>query len=152
MVGLLLITHAPVGAALLQAAVHVYGKELQQCRSLDVRPDEPMSGVQQQACAIIDELDSGQGVLVFSDLYGATPCNCATALSAPGRVEVISGVSLPLIVRALNYRNLPLSELSERLISGASQSVVRIVGRAPQNQSFRTVDGAQSRAAQQQQQ
>jgi mannose PTS system EIIA component len=151
MVGFLLITHAPVGAALLQAAVHVYGGELIRCDSIDVRPDEALPQVQQRACERIDALDDGDGVLVFSDLYGASPCNCASALSMPGRVEVISGVSLPLLVRALNYRHLPLAELTERLISGASQSVVRISGRAPQNQSSRPVgEGAPAKAQQQQ--
>ena len=127
MIGILLITHSPVGAALLQAAKHVYGSIPQQCEAIDVQADELLQQVQDKACERIAALDSGGGVLVLSDLYGASPCNCASALSSPGKVEVLSGVSLPLLIRALNYRHLKLPELSERLINAASQAVVRVV-------------------------
>ena len=124
MIGILLITHSPVGAALLQAAKHVYGSVPQQCEAIDVQADELLQQVQDEACKRIAALDSGEGVLVLSDLYGASPCNCASTLSSPGKVEVLSGVSLPLLIRALNYRHLTLHELSERLINAASQAVV----------------------------
>jgi PTS system ascorbate-specific IIA component len=152
MIAILLITHAPVGAALLQAAKHVYGAELQRCEAIDVIADAPMASILEQAKTQIAALDDGHGVLVFSDLYGASPCNMAATLPVPGKVEVISGVSLPLLVRALNYRNLPLTELSERIISGAAQLVLRVAGRAPQNQWVKTAEGsAQQRFASQQQ-
>jgi mannose PTS system EIIA component len=149
MVGLLLITHAPVGAALLKAAAHVFGRDLQNCESIDVEADQSLAHIQDRACEMIAKLDTGHGVLVFSDLYGASPCNCASSLSSPGRVEVITGVSLPLLVRALNYRELELPDLTERLVAGAAQSVVRISGHAPQNQTFKpTPDGSPGRQQQ----
>ena len=135
MIGILLITHTPVGTALLQAAKHVYGSVPEQCEAIDVEADELLQKVQDSACERIAALDTGEGVLVLSDLYGASPCNCASTLSSPGKVEVISGVSLPLLLRALNYRHLPLPVLSERIINTASQAVVRIAGSTAENQT-----------------
>ncbi|MGL4576153.1 MAG: PTS sugar transporter subunit IIA [Burkholderiaceae bacterium] len=153
MIGILLITHAPIGQAFIDASSHVYGSVPPKLLAVDVKADEPMDGVNARACALIPQLDDGDGVLVFSDLYGASPCNCASSLSQPGRVEVVSGVSLPLLVRALNYRNLPLYALTERLVSGAAQGVVRISSTAPQNQSYKpSADGTRRFAEQQQQQ
>jgi mannose PTS system EIIA component len=153
MIGFLLITHAPIGQAFIDASSHVFGQVPQKLVAIDVNADEPMDKVNARACELIAQLDDGDGVLVFSDLYGASPCNCASALSEPGKVEVITGVSLPLLVRALNYRNLPLYALTERLVAGAAQGVVRIASTAPQNQSYKpSADGSRRFAEQQQQQ
>jgi PTS system ascorbate-specific IIA component len=153
MIGILLITHAPIGQAFIDASSHVYGQVPPRLVAVDVSADEPIDAVNSRACALIPQLDDGDGVLVFSDLYGASPCNCASALSQPGKVEVVTGVSLPLLVRALNYRNLPLYSLAERLVSGAAQGVVRISSTAPQNQSYKpAADGTRRFAEQQQQQ
>ena len=131
MVGILLITHAPVGAALLAAARHVFGAEMDDCVYLDVAADEALTQVHQRAAGLIARLASPDGVLVFSDLYGASPCNCAATLSVPGQVEVIAGVSLPLLIRALNYRarhhHLSLPALATYLVASAAQSVIHVV-------------------------
>lgn len=153
MIGILLITHAPIGQAFIDASSHVYGQVPDKLLAIDVQADEPMDAVNARACDLIPTLDDGDGVLVFSDLYGASPCNCASTLSEPGKVEVVTGVSLPLLVRALNYRNLPLYALTERLVAGAAQGVVRISSTAPQNQQYKpSADGSRRFAEQQQQQ
>jgi PTS system ascorbate-specific IIA component len=150
MVSFLLITHAPVGAALREAVAHVFGGAVPRCEAIDVIADESLADIQARACVRIDAMDDGDGVLVLSDLYGASPCNCASRLSQPGRVEVISGVSLPLLIRAINYRTQPLPQLAEQLISSAAQGVVRIASHAPQNQMFRPIPDAQARHQHQQ--
>jgi PTS system ascorbate-specific IIA component len=73
----------------------------------------------------LDEEGCG-GVLVLSDIYGATPCNIASRLLQAGRVEGVAGVNLPMLVRALAYRNLPLDKLVEKVIEGGVAGIVHI--------------------------
>ena len=71
-------------------------------------------------------LDTGDGVLIFSDIYGATPCNLASKLLVPGRVEVVAGVNLPMLVRAFTYRAKGMDTMIKKAISGGCDGVVRI--------------------------
>jgi mannose PTS system EIIA component len=71
-------------------------------------------------------LDTGDGVLVFSDIYGATPCNLAGKLVAPGRVEVVAGVNLPMLVRAFTYRAKGMDTMIKKAISGGRDGVLHI--------------------------
>ena len=71
-------------------------------------------------------LDTGEGVLVFSDIYGATPCNLAAKLLVPGRVEIIAGVNLPMLVRAFTYRMKGMDTLITKAISGGCDGVLHI--------------------------
>ena len=72
------------------------------------------------------ELDGGDGVLVLTDIYGATPCNIAMRLLEKGRVEGLSGVNLPMLIRALTYRNEPLAAAVEKALSGGVEGVVHM--------------------------
>jgi PTS system ascorbate-specific IIA component len=65
-------------------------------------------------------------VLVFSDIYGATPCNLACKVLAPGRVEVVSGVNLPMLVRAFTYRTKGMETMIKKAISGGCEGVLRV--------------------------
>jgi PTS system ascorbate-specific IIA component len=62
----------------------------------------------------------------MTDLYGATPSNIAARLLQPGRVEGLAGVNLPMLIRALTYRDEPLDKLIEKALSGGSLGVLRI--------------------------
>jgi PTS system ascorbate-specific IIA component len=73
-------------------------------------------------------LDSGQGVLVLTDIFGGTPSNIATRLLIPGRVEGASGVSLPMLIRALTYRNETLATVVAKALSGGKEGVVHMSG------------------------
>jgi PTS system ascorbate-specific IIA component len=75
---------------------------------------------------LIRFLDQGQGVLVLTDIYGATPSNVATRVLRPGRVEGIAGVNLPMLIRALTYRDEPLESLLAKALDGAIEGVLRI--------------------------
>jgi len=75
---------------------------------------------------LIGRLDTGQGVLIFSDLFGATPCNLATKLAKQGRIEVVAGVNLPMLVRAFTYRNRGLETTIKKAVSGACDGVLHI--------------------------
>jgi PTS system ascorbate-specific IIA component len=75
-------------------------------------------------------MDEGNGVLILSDIYGATPCNIVSKLLIPGKVEGVSGVNLPMLVRALTYRNGDLSKLVEKALSGGREGVMHFTEEA----------------------
>ncbi|MDE3207754.1 MAG: PTS fructose transporter subunit IIA, partial [Pseudomonadota bacterium] len=74
----------------------------------------------------VKKLDTGDGVLIFSDMYGATPSNVICALLEPGHIEGVTGVSLPMLIRTLTYRNEPLLDVVARAVSSGSEGVVQI--------------------------
>jgi PTS system ascorbate-specific IIA component len=75
---------------------------------------------------MIAELDQGDGVLIFTDMYGATPSNIACRVLDPGKVEGVSGVNLPMLVRAITYRNQPLPAVVGKAMSGGLEGVLHI--------------------------
>jgi PTS system ascorbate-specific IIA component len=74
----------------------------------------------------IAAIDAGNGVLVLSDVYGATPCNTICKLLRPGKVEAVAGVNLPMLLKALTYRNEALNLLADRAASGGQSGVFHI--------------------------
>jgi PTS system ascorbate-specific IIA component len=74
----------------------------------------------------VNELNEGDGVLVLTDIYGATPGNIALRLLVPGQVEGISGVNLPMLIRALTYRDQGLATVVEKALSGGTEGVIHM--------------------------
>ena len=126
MIGILVLTHEDLGDHLIRCASHVVGMKPPQLMHLSVFPQDDPDTVLSRAHALITQLDSGDGVLVLSDIFGATPCNIASRLVQPGKVECVAGVNLPMLVRALTYRNEPLSVVIEKGLSGGQGGVVHI--------------------------
>lgn len=128
MIGILLVAHDPLAHALLECASHVLGARPQACMALDVPSDCDLACVHSEARELVAQLDSGQGVLVLTDLVGATPSNIAAKLAQPGALEVLSGANLPMLLRALTYRNdVTLEVLAERASAGATASVMKLM-------------------------
>jgi len=144
MIGLLVIGHAPLADALLQCARHVYKCDPEHCGqsvALDILPEADPLQVLEQARQACVTLNRGKGVLVLTDLFGATPANIAAQLVRPGQVEVLTGANLPMLLRALTYRgSLSLAQLVEKTLSGASAGVLKIASTAPQNQQLSIPD------------
>lgn len=78
------------------------------------------------AVDLIRYVDRGAGVLVLTDIYGATPSNVAARLLKPGHVEGIAGVNLPMLIRALTYREEPLATVVAKALSGGTEGVTRM--------------------------
>jgi len=125
-IGILIISHGTLGDALIHAASHVLGTRPQAVRHLGVAVDDDPEAVLPRARELLKELDSGQGVLVLSDIYGATPGNIALRLLERGRVAGVAGVNLPMLVRALTYRNEPLAAVVDKALSGGREGVVNM--------------------------
>ena len=126
MIGVLLISHGAIGETLLASAEAILGRRQAQVATLGVsRADDP-DKVLLRARSLAAGLDSGAGVLVLTDMFGATPCNVASRLLADGRVEGVSGVSLPMLVRVLSGRNGSLPAAVQRALSGGAEGVVHM--------------------------
>lgn len=124
MIGILIITHGTFGDSLLECANHMLGNAPPQIASLAVSSRDDPYSVIPKAQALVASVNSGDGVLVLSDMYGATPCNIVTQILQPGVVEGVAGVNLPMLVRVMTYRQEPLMVLVEKALSGGREGVV----------------------------
>ena len=124
-VGLLIITHGDIGRSLLDTAVAVMGTCPIQIRTLGVPMASDPEQQQQRAQQYIQELEQGDGVLILTDLYGSTPSNIATKLAADN-VTIITGLNLPMLIRIMNYPDLPLEKLANKAVSGGKTGVIEV--------------------------
>ena len=124
-VGILLLTHGRLGEALIECASHVLGGQMPtELAVLSAGQDEPVDEVEAKARQLLATLNQGAGVLVLTDLLGATPARVATRLIEPGKVEALSGVSLPMLLRAINYRNRLLPALAKKALLAGTECTV----------------------------
>ncbi len=126
MVGILLLTHAPLGHAFIQAAAHVFRGLPAHLEALDVLPDQNTAEVIELARCALARLNQGAGVLILTDVMGGTPSNCSQSLGSPDEVAVLAGLSLPMLLRAITYRHDNLDVLVEMAQSGAQNGAVRV--------------------------
>jgi len=124
MIGILIIAHGTLGESLIHCASHVMGTRPALLKQLGVGTHDDPAALLPKAQKLIEELDQGDGVLILSDIYGATPCNLVNRLVIAGRVEGVAGVNLPMLVRTLTYRNGNLRTLVEKALSGGREGVI----------------------------
>jgi mannose PTS system EIIA component len=124
MIGVLLVTHGDIGHAILTSAEQILDEIPAQVATLSVwRQDDPDDLVL-RARELLESLDAGDGVLVLTDIFGATPGNVVSRLLDDGRIEGVSGVSLPMLLRVLTGRNRSLAGAVQRAMSGGAEGVV----------------------------
>lgn len=135
--GIFIIAHAPLATALRQCVLHVFPDAGSALVALDVEAEAAPEQTLEQARALLRQLGTQQ-TLILADLFGATPCNVASKLVDDIDCRLLTGVNLPMLLRAVSYRHEALESLAGRAMMGASQGVVSVAGTAPQNQSRRT--------------
>jgi len=126
MIGLFLITHTTYGESLIQCACHVLNKRPAQLAQLGVAVQDDPLDLLPLAREMIKLVDTGDGVLIMSDVYGATPSNVAMKLLVPGRIEGLAGVNLPMLLRALTYRDRDMETLVMRATTGGRDGIVNM--------------------------
>ena len=128
MYGLLIVSHGAFGESLIHSASHVLGRRPLYLRQLGVTVHDDPDEIFPVALDLIRFLDQGKGVLVMTDIYGATPSNIAQRLLEPGRVEGLSGVNLPMLIKALSHREsaTSLDDLLGIALEGAGEGLVRM--------------------------
>jgi PTS system ascorbate-specific IIA component len=137
---ILIIAHAPLAHALRQCALHVFPDCATQVAAIDVQPNLPPEETLSTAAIALDQLfriKDVSGVLVLTDIFGATPSNVAQKLVDGVKSRLITGVNLPMLLRAVSYRNEPLDALVSRAVIGGTQGVMQVAITAPQNQPRR---------------
>jgi PTS system mannose-specific IIA component len=136
MPGLLIIAHAPLASSLKAVAEHAYPDCAIRLAALDVLPDVPIEEVEAQARQVLERLAAPE-LLIFTDVFGATPCNIAQRLADGVRVKVVTGVNVPMLWRTLCYADESLDAVVARAISGATQGVMQVATSRPQNQTLK---------------
>ncbi len=122
-VGVLLITHENIGEILLQTVRRVLEVCPLQTRCLPVPFDSDPDEIQREATHLVKTMDRGDGVLILTDLFGSTPSNIAHRLSARGKVMVVTGINLPMLMKIMNYPNLKIDQLVEVAVEGGQSGV-----------------------------
>ena len=138
--GILIIAHAPLAHALRQCALHVFPDCGPHVLAIDVQPNLPPEETLSMARIALDQLTRTggvDGVLVLTDIFGATPANVAQKLVDGVKSRLITGVNLPMLLRAVSYRAEPLDALVSRAVIGGTQGVMQVAITAPQNQPRR---------------
>lgn len=126
MIGVLLVTHNGLGDSLLDCVLHVTGSIPPHLKSLSVLADDDPKSKEDEARALIKLLDTGDGVLLLTDIYGATPSNIAHRLCQPGHVEGVAGVNLPMLLRVACGPDMPLTEMAQRALLGGRDCIVAL--------------------------
>ncbi|GAB4165509.1 MAG: PTS fructose transporter subunit IIA [Rhodocyclaceae bacterium] len=130
MIGLFLITHGSLGESLIQCACHVLNRRPLQLAQIGVSAQDDPLDILPTARQWLQLTDSGRGVLVLTDIFGATPANVALKLIEPPRVQALAGVNLPMLLRALTYRDREMDTLIAKALAGGRDGVLRIKGPA----------------------
>lgn len=98
MIGLVLVTHGRLAEEFVTAMEHVVGKQ-ERIATISIGPEDDMEGRRADIATAISSVETGQGVIVLTDLFGGTPSNLAISLMETGKVEVIAGINLPMLIR-----------------------------------------------------
>lgn len=123
-VGLLLITHKNIASHMLDTARFMLDTCPLATRALEVPLDYPIEDVLSQARLYIESLDTGNGVLILTDIYGGTPSNIAKTLSQETTCRLVAGLNLPMLIRILNYPQLNLEDMALKAISGGHDGII----------------------------
>ena len=123
-VGILIVTHPGVGSALAHSAQRIMGEASLKTFCLDIPVDSDVERTEHEISQALANLDAGDGVIILSDIFGATPNNLARKFAAPGHVHIISGVNLPMLIRLYNYPDTDLPKLCELAAEGGQRGIM----------------------------
>jgi PTS system ascorbate-specific IIA component len=146
MAGILIIAHAPLASALQEFTRHIFGEVPVRLKALDVMAHEDAKLTLERTVEAAHSIISDRGLLVLTDIMGATPANVASRLAHmpefDGHVRVIAGVNLPMLMRAIAYRAEPLDSAAQKAMHGGQQGIIPIghLGHADDNQQIEAKD------------
>lgn len=127
MIGILLITHGNYGEALVQNACHVLNKRPAQIAQLGVAAQDDPLDLLPFAQSMLQLVENGEGAVVLTDIFGASPANLAMKLLIPGKIEGLSGVNLPMLLRAIVYREKGMEILLQRARDGGRDGIITML-------------------------
>mgnify|MGYP006291938493 CR=1 FL=1 len=135
MPGIVVVAHQYLARELLATATHIMGRQEPALAGVDISPEWPYEEARDRVREALARIQGPEGAIILTDMYGGTPANLGMDFLEPGRVEVIAGVNLPMLVRLLTYRSRPLEEQVQKALEGGREGVVlgrsRCVPRTP---------------------
>ena len=122
---IIIISHKDIGEAILNTAKDMLGADLPlRVYIVDVQLDTDPDKLTPRIDTAIAELGQEDGILILTDLYGSTPCNIAQKLTDIETVRIVTGLNVPMLIKVLNYPNLPLDELAEKARRGGRAGII----------------------------
>lgn len=103
MIGIIVITHGALGNELIAVAEHVVGKQ-QALVAVPIGPEDNIEQCRARIVATVAEIDAGEGVVILTDMFGGTPSNLAISVMVPGKVEVLAGANVPMLIKLISVR------------------------------------------------
>jgi len=129
MIGIVVVTHSQLGEALIEAAEFIVGSRPERVVSVSIDLNQNVDKLREKVAAGIKKAGREEGILILTDMFGGTPSNISYSFLEEGRVEVLSGVNLPILVQALNSRaKMGLSELAASLETFGRKSITLASG------------------------
>ncbi len=124
MVGAVIITHGSLADSLVEVTETISGA-VENIKTVSVLNTDATDGIRDHLATAVTDVSSGDGVIIFTDMFGGTPTNIALSLFKEGEVEVITGVNLPVLIKFVGHRSgKPLGELAVLLKESAQQGIV----------------------------
>jgi len=124
MIGIVIVTHSQLGDALIDAAEFILGTRPDTMVSVSINLNEHVDKLRKKIAEAIKNVDRNRGVLILTDMFGGTPSNLSYSFLEEGRIEVISGVNLPILIKAVDIqKEMELSELAEHLEAYGKKSI-----------------------------
>ena len=154
MLGIVLVMHAPLASAMASCVAHVMGAMPENFSVVDVMANDELELSVEHIKRATQEVETGHGVMFLTDLFGATPSNATVRAGTEmpdTRTVLVSGCNLPMLFRALGFRDQPVSQVAERLVVGGRNGIVSTGATAPQRQTFNPADQDDSARNQHQQ-
>lgn len=124
--GLVLVTHGAIGRSLIEVAEFILGESLSEVRFVPFRQSAMEETSEAEIRAAIDGAEQGQGVLVLTDICGASPFNTVSRLLPPDHAAMVNGVNLAMLVRAWSYRDLPPERLAPLAVEGGVRDIRKV--------------------------
>jgi len=122
-VALLLVTHECIGNNLLKITSLILNDDLNNTACIEIPMDADIEFMKQKIAGTLDNLATDEGVLILTDSFGSTPCNIAAKFLNSKNRTLVSGLNLPMLIRIINYRSLPLDELKDIAIEGGKHGI-----------------------------
>ena len=133
MTGIVIVAHTPIASAMLSFAEHTFGVVPERVRAVDIFPHEDTKASFDRVMKAAYGVNTGNGVLILTDVMGATPANVASKLEALGPLSglntpviVLAGLNLPMLMRCISHRGVNLEDLAQKALAGGQNAILRL--------------------------
>jgi PTS system mannose-specific IIA component len=124
MIGIIVVTHGNLGKALIETAEMITGTKIENCIDVSINVNENADGLRDKIKKAIKKADNEQGIIILTDMFGGTPSNLSYSFLEEGKTEVLSGINLPVLIRASELRKkLGVSEVAQSIETFGKKSI-----------------------------